>query len=115
MDPTDQLPLTTLTDTEYQIENEENEHFKNVRSLMIKMRTHLSQLSTIALPNLSSTTDFLTVDSRSIDGSTDDLISVLESSLSYQNRINRLSLTLHNFNFTVNFWNLLGNIALKVI
>jgi hypothetical protein len=56
MDPTDQLHLTTQTDTEYQVENEENEHFKNARSLMIKMRTHLSQLSTITLPNLSSMT-----------------------------------------------------------
>lgn len=55
------------------------------------------------------------LDSRSLDVSGNDLIPFLEASLSHQDRINRLSLTLHNFNFRVNFWNLLGNMALQVL
>jgi hypothetical protein len=99
-------------ENQYQVDSVENEHLKNVRLLMIKMRSHLSQLSTITLPNFSSITSSVTFTK---DESSDALISALESSFNHQNRINRLSLNLHNFHFTVNFWNLLGNMALLVI
>ena len=108
MDLPDEILDQSLIKNENSIEPIQNHHLRNVQSLILNVRTCLSQLSQLSTPKL----DLKSIrDSNSLS----DLIPLLESSFDHQNRINRLSLCLHNLNFTVNFWNLIGNIALRVI